>query len=95
MDLHRIALHLLGPAVQALLQPRPGQRPARLLEKRVQYRELARGQGNRDAVESDLVGRRIEDQAPMLDDRRGTARFPPAQGPDPRRELFEVGGLRQ
>jgi 16S rRNA (guanine527-N7)-methyltransferase len=95
VNLDRIALDFLAPAVQPLLDLGSGLNGARTLQEQLKQCELLRRQVDLTALPRDCVSGRIEHHAQMLDPGLGTAGLAAQQGPDPSRQLVQVERLDQ
>jgi D-alanyl-D-alanine carboxypeptidase/D-alanyl-D-alanine-endopeptidase (penicillin-binding protein 4) len=88
-----IALDLLAPAVEAVLELRARQDRSRPREQRLEHRELTCRQRDRRAVEADLARRRVEPHTGMLDRRLAAPGVAAQHGAHARVQLVEFEGF--
>ena len=95
VDADRVALDLLAPAVEAVLELRPRQHRARAWQQRLEHRELARREQHRHAVLADPPRGRVERHAAGREQRLGPAGVAAQHGADAGVELVELERLDQ
>src|SRR3954467_15363210 len=80
VNLDRVALHLLLPAIEAFFEHVLGAQQSGSLHQGFQYRELAARKADDLATGEDGHVRGIDDDAVAGKERRGASRLPPADG---------------